>query len=110
MLAKSSHEIRPVSVAIQLPKAGFGIDDCGTDSSQEHRASRQRLTRRARWCALPLKFSIGFVVADRRSRVAERPRPITVSVSSSPSRSDAATPGCFVSRLAARFSSSFLAF
>jgi hypothetical protein len=61
------------------------------------------------WRAVPLKFSMGLVVANERSRVRDNPRPMTVRVSSRPSRSDAAAPGYLACRLRARFSSCFLA-
>jgi hypothetical protein len=44
---------------------------------------------------LPFMFSTGFVVEKERVSVAERPSPITVSVSSRPSRRDAAALGYF---------------
>jgi hypothetical protein len=54
-------------------------------------------------------FSIGFVVARLRAKAAGSLKPMTVSVSSRPSRSDAAADGCSVSRARARFRSRFLA-
>ena len=52
---------------------------------------------------------MGFVVERLRDSAAGSRKLFTVSVSSRPSRSDAAADGCYFSRLRARFSSSFRA-
>jgi hypothetical protein len=70
---------------------------------------RQRVTRPHTRRATEFRFSIGFVVASVRSKARGRPRPTTVSVSSRPSRSDVAAPGCSFARRRSRLLSSRIA-
>jgi hypothetical protein len=99
-LTKSSHEDVHALVAAQFAEPLLRLEDAESSPATDHGASRQRFTRRCTRRMEPFRFSIGLVVDRVRSSASGSFMSLSVSVSSSPSRNDAAAPGWSLSRRA----------
>jgi len=102
VLGEGGDEHRHVPVAFDATEAAFGVEHPGSAPGSTMVPSRQRLTLRWVVRATEIIDSTGLVDPRVRHSRSESPRRRTVNISSRPSRSDAAAPGCLASSALAR--------
>ena len=93
MRCERSSESWQVLVGFQSTEAFGRLQHAGGSPAQCHRGIRHRFTLRQARRTVPIMFSIELVQASERRSFAGSPRRLMVSISSSPSRKLAATPG-----------------